>query len=103
MFAMFFHVYIGVPNVSVPFKMVFSMNLKEENTVNMIFMFYLHHAVTNVVNLLLVVSLKLCQLIGIPIVSVANYVQKNWLIVVSFVIRYNAIFFFLFLYYNNTL
>lgn len=68
---------IGVLNAFVHFKMESSMNLKVVNIVNVIFMFYLHHAAINAVNLLLVELSKQWQLIGIHSVSVVKHAAKN--------------------------
>lgn len=42
-----------VHSASGHFQMEYFMNLKDINIVNMIFMFYLHHAVANVVRVIL--------------------------------------------------
>ena len=42
--------FTGVLNASDLSRMEYSMSLKEENTVSMISMFYLHHAVENAVS-----------------------------------------------------
>lgn len=74
--------FLGVPNVSDHFLMVCFTSLKVVNTVNMIFKFYLHHVVVNVVNLLLAALLKQCLLLGILTVSVVLYAINSLLIVV---------------------
>lgn len=60
------------PNVSVHFPTGCFTNSKVANTANMIFKYYLRLVVENVVNLLLAVSSRQCQLLGIPIVSVVQ-------------------------------
>lgn len=67
--------------------MAFFTNLKDENIANAIFMFYLHHAAINAVNLSLDVLLKPWQPAGIHNVSAVNRVTKSWPIVDSFVIK----------------
>lgn len=67
--------------------MVFFTNLKAESIANVISMFCLRHAVTNAVNLSLVVSLRPWQLAGIHSASVVNRATKSWPIVDSFGIK----------------
>lgn len=76
-----------MPSVSVPFRMVFSMNSKDENIANEIFMFCLHRAAINAVSSLLGVLSKRWQLIGTPAVFDARCAPMNWPTVVSYVIK----------------
>ncbi len=76
-----------VLSASGPSKTVSSTNSRVESIANEIFMFYLRHAVINVVISLLDVSSKPWQLIGIQAVFDVRCALVNWRTVVSYVIR----------------